>query len=243
MDIYANTSNLIGSRDILYIKYVDDYTFFSLIGDVKNKSILDIGCGSGEHTRIFKNMGAAHVAGMDCMLEMVELAQKQEELSPLGIQYLHKDMFSPEIVGNFDLVVAFSVLSQAPTCEHLLKTCQTAANNLKSGGRFIAVGLNPEQSPETYPLCEKYGFKVSLSGTLTEGATITSSFCIDGNDLVDQDYYLSHATYEWALRTAGFKVINWHSPMVSPEGIQKAGLEFWQDFIQHKMNIYLACVK
>lgn len=243
MDSYPNTPNLICSRDILYIRYVDDYTFFSLIGDVKNKSILDIGCGSGEHTRIFKSMGASHVAGMDCMLEMVEFARKQEELYPLGIQYLHKNMFIPEIVGNFDLVVAFSVLSQAPTREYLLKTCQMAAHNLKSGGRFIAVGMNPAQPPETYPLCEKYGFKPSLSGTLTEGATITTTLCIDGHDVVDHDYYLSHACYEWALRTAGFHVINWHSPVVSPEGIQKSGLEFWQDFIQHKMSIYLACVK
>ncbi|MBF0389187.1 MAG: class I SAM-dependent methyltransferase [Desulfamplus sp.] len=243
MEEYANASDYEGARNVLYIEYVDDYTFFKLIGDVTDKAVLDIGCGLGEHTRKLRQMGAAKVVGMDLTPDLIELARQKESACPLGIEYIQKDMCNPSVVGIFDLVVAFSVLSQAPTREHLLRACQMAAGNLKSGGRFIAVGLNPEQNPETYPLCEKYGFKVSLSGNLTEGAMITSNLHIDGNDLIFKDYYMSHAIYEWALRTAGFQVIRWHSPLVSPEGVRQFGSEFWQDFIQCQMSLYIECVK
>jgi SAM-dependent methyltransferase len=57
------------------------------------------------------------------------------------------------------------------------------------------------------------------------------------------DYYLSKETYEWAFRTAGFSEIRWHSPRVSAEGIEKLGLEFWQDFLDYQPMIAIECIK
>ncbi|MEH2208813.1 MAG: hypothetical protein V7K53_32885 [Nostoc sp.] len=99
------------------------------------------------------------------------------------------------------------------------------------------------------------------------------------------NYYLSKATYEWALISAGFKEILWHHPivdflhksgkreggrakgsvlspspltftlfpslakstfargLVSPEGIQKFGSEFWQDYIDYPDTIGITCLK
>lgn len=115
--------------------------------------------------------------------------------------------------------------------------------NLRARGRFLVAGLNPELSPATYPLFEKYGYKVSASGPLEEGAIITVIVSSDDKQLVYQDYYHSHADYEWALQTAGFQAIRWRRPMVSPEGLQQFGQEFWRDYIECQYGIYLECVR
>jgi len=77
------------------------------------------------------------------------------------------NMFVPEKLDVFDLVVAFSVLSVVPTKGNVLNACRTLTMNLKQGGRFVMVGLNPQQAPEAHPLSEKYGFKV-LNSTLVK---------------------------------------------------------------------------
>ncbi len=224
-------------------KHVDDYTFFNMVGEVTGKTILDIGCGPGVYTRPLKQMGAARVVGLDYAPEMIKQAQAEETRSPLGIEYILGDMFAPVRLGSFDLAVASFILGLAPTREHLLKACQMVHSNLRARGRFLVAGLNPELSPATYPLFEKYGYKVSASGPLEEGAIITVVVSSDDKQLVYQDYFHSHADYEWALQTAGFQAIRWRRPMVSPEGLQQFGQEFWRDYIECQYGIYLECVR
>ncbi|MDZ8258591.1 hypothetical protein [Nostoc sp. ChiQUE01b] len=65
----------------------------------------------------------------------------------------------------------------------------------------------------------------------------------DGESISIDNYYLSQATYEWALMSAGFKEIRWHHPIVCPKGIEKFGSEFWQDYIDYPDMIGITCLK
>ncbi len=223
--------------------YVDEHTFFSILGDLTGKSILDLGCGEGIYTRKLKQRGARRVVGVDISEEMIELARQEEVREPLGIEYIVGNMFELGEIGSFDLVVACYVISAFPTKEQLLKTCQTISKNLKPTGRFVAVNVNLEMPPNLYHLCEKYGFNVSIFEPLQEGTTISSTFLIDGEKYSVEDYYLSRLTYEWTFQTVGFKEIHWHGPMVSPEGVREFGKKFWQDFLDHQISVYIECVK
>jgi len=80
-------------------------------------------------------------------------------------------------------------------------------------------------------------------GTLREGTPITLTFSFDGQQFSFDNYYLSQATYEWAFRTVGFKEVRWHQPMLSPEGVQKFGKEFWQDFLDYLPIVGIECLK
>ena len=113
--------------------------------------------------------------------------------------------------------------------------CQTVYINLKPGGRFVTINDNLQQCPESYGICEKYGYTKSISKTLQEGTPITLTFRTPGdNKTVSFDnYYLSKETYEWAFQTVGFEEIHLHQPIVSSEGIQEFDLEFWQDFLEY----------
>ena len=222
---------------------VDLHTYFNLLGDLADKSILDLACGEGAYTRKFKPMGAARVVGVDISPKMIELARREEAKEPLGIEYIVCDVLELGTIGSFNLVVASYLLNYAQTKEELLKMCQTIYANLKSGGRFVSINNNLEQSPESYAICEKYGFTKSISEPLQEGTPIALTFFVDGDKFSFDNYYLSQATYEWAFRTAGFKEIRWHKPIVSPEGIRKFGQEFWQDFLDYAPMIGIECLK
>jgi toxoflavin synthase len=146
-------------------------------------------------------------------------------------------------IGSFDLVVASYLLNYAQTKEELLTMCQIIYANLKPGGRFVCINENLEQSPESYSICEKYEYTKSISEPLQEGTPITLTFFVNGDKFSFDNYYLSQATYEWAFRTAGFKEIRWHKPIVSPEGIREFGEEFWQDFLKYAPMIGIECLK
>jgi 2-polyprenyl-3-methyl-5-hydroxy-6-metoxy-1,4-benzoquinol methylase len=229
--------------DLRYMVYVDTYTHFWLIGDVKGKSVLDIGCGRGGDCRRLKRMGAKHVVGVDAFANMIQLAQHEEARDPLGIEYRVMDMMTPQKIGEFDLVVGFSVVSVAPTREALFSTFQTIAMNLKPGGRFVTVGLNPEQPPETYRLVDKYGFRIVNPPPVKEGDLLNAIAVVDGEEIIFDDYYFTLATYNEGLAAAGFSQVTWHEPQISPEGIAQFGHSFWQDFIDSRVSIYLECVK
>src|SRR5262245_53936637 len=67
------------------------YSFLQLIGDVKGKRVLDVGCGDGHYTRILRKAGAAEVVGIDISDRMIKLAREQEARQSLGIEYRVED--------------------------------------------------------------------------------------------------------------------------------------------------------
>ena len=222
---------------------IDVHTYFHLLGDIAGKSILDLGCGEGFYPRKFKQKGAATVVGVDISEKMIELARQEEAREPLGIEYIVRDVLELGKIGSFDLVVASYLLNYAQTKEQLLQMCQTIYANLKPGGRFVSINDNSEQSPESYLSSEKYGFIKNISGSLQEGVPITYIIYVDDQTFSFDNYYLSRATYEWAFRTVGFTEIHWHQPMVSPEGVQEFGRDFWQDFLDYAPIVGIECLK
>ena len=224
-------------------RYIDKYTYFNLLGDLAGKSILDLGCGEGLYTRLFSHSGATRIVGVDISPKMIELAKQEEAREPLGIEYIVANVCELGQIGSFELVVSSYLLNHCQTKEQLLLMCQTIYANLKPSGRFVAINDNVAQSPESYPICEKYGLTKSISEPFQEGTPITVTFCVDGQKFSVYDYYLSRDTYEWAFRTAGFKEIRWHQPIVSPKGLQELGQEFWQDFLDYQPMVGIECLK
>lgn len=229
--------------DIYY--YVETYTYLSQLGDLSGKSILDLGCGDGIHSRNFKKKGASRVVGVDISTQMLELARAEEAKEPLGIEYILSDMCELGKIDAFDVVAAAFSINHAQTKEHLRQMCQTIYDNLKPGGQFVALNNNLGLSPESYECLEKYGYYRNKDlGDFEEGMPIPSlAFEVNGEQVVIDDCYLSQETYEWAFQEVGFKRVNWYKPMVSPEGIEKWGQEYWQDFLDHPPMRLIECQK
>lgn len=231
------------SKELPFRLHIEAYTFFNLLGDLNGKSLLDLACGEGFYTRQFKLKGAARVVGVDNSDKMIELARQEEASQQQEIEYIVRDVLELGEIGSFDLVVAAYLLNYAQTKEQLLKMCQSIFANLKPGGRFVTLNNNSEQPPASYPITEKYGFIKSVDEPLTEGTPIKYTFKVDGEKFSFDNYYLSQATYESALRSVGFKEVRWQKPTVSPDGVRQEGQEFWQDFLNYAPMVGIECVK
>lgn len=233
------------SKQLPFRLHIEAYTYFNLLGNLVGKSILDLACGEGFYTRQFKLQGAAQVIGVEISEKMIELARQQEVRQPQEIEYILADVFELEKIGDFDLVVASYLLNYAQTREQLLKMCQSIFTNLKKGGRFVTINNNDSQPPTSYLITEKYGFIKSIDSPLAEGTPIKYTYKISETDqkFSFDNYYLSTATYEWAFRSVGFKEIHWQKPIVSPQGVEEFGQEFWQDFLDCVPIIGIECLK
>lgn len=225
--------------------YVETYTYFSQLGDLQGKSILDLGCGEGIHSRNFKKNGAARVVGVDISPKMIELARAEEAEEPLGIEYIVSDMCELGQIDTFDLVGAAFSINHAQSPEQLRQMGQTIYDNLKPGGRFVALNNNVALSPESYNRLEKYGYYRNKDlSDFQEGMAVPSlAFEVNGEEIVIDDYYLSQETYEWAFKEVGFNTVNWYKPMIAPEGIEKWGQEYWQDLLDHPPMRLIECQK
>ena len=86
-----------------------------LLGDLRDRDVLDAGCGEGYNTRLLARAGA-RMTGVDISERMIALAEEAERATPLGIRYVRTsytllEMFSP---GSFDAVVSFMALMDGP---------------------------------------------------------------------------------------------------------------------------------
>jgi toxoflavin synthase len=99
--------------------------------------------------------------------------------------------------------------------------CQNIFANLKAGGRFVTINNNDSQPPSSYLTTQKYGFIKSIDSPLIEGIPIKYTISAIDQKFSFLNYYLSKATYEWALRSVGFKEVRWQKPIVSPQGVEE----------------------
>ena len=77
----------------------------SMMPDLKGKRVLDLGCGYGEHCKLFVDRGAERVVGIDISKKMLEIA-KTENSDP-KIEYRNMPMENLNALNEtFDVAVS-----------------------------------------------------------------------------------------------------------------------------------------
>jgi 2-polyprenyl-3-methyl-5-hydroxy-6-metoxy-1,4-benzoquinol methylase len=223
--------------------HIEQYTLLRLVGDLTGKSVIDLACGEGYYTRLLRQAGAARVVGVDLSHEMIGLADAQEALDPLGIEYRVSDVKALDAAGEFDVAVAAYLLNYAQTAEELTAMCRAVAGVLKPGGRFVTVNSSPTDPPENFDAGRPYGFTKRLIGEFVEGAPIVWQFFLPSGTLEITNYQLSVSTMEEAFRAAGLHDVRWHAPEVSPEGEAEFGHEHWAAFLRQPPVTFITCVR
>lgn len=104
-----------------------------LLGDVKGKTILDAGCGTGYLSRMLAARGAK-MTGVEPAESMFNYAVFKEKENPLGIIYLQEDLSEYHSKEKFDVVVSNMVLMDIPDYETAMRNC---INVIKPSGTFI----------------------------------------------------------------------------------------------------------
>ena len=223
-----------------------EFAFQQRVGQVAGRSVLDLACGDGSHTRSYRQRGAARVVGLDLSENMIALAREDEQAEPCAIEYVVGDAREPGKLGDFDLVTATFLLHYAASGDELLGMCCRVHENLKPGGRFIALNMNVLQWRELdVGSFAKYGISWrSVSEPLQEGGTVRYT-TMSGERRVEFDnYFLPWSTYQWALETAGFQSIEVQESLpLSPALEQQLGREHWAYVLEHPPFMIIECRK
>src|SRR5579884_620446 len=77
---------------------------FREAGDVRGKSVLDVGCGSGIYVVSFAQRGARRIVGLDFSRNMLDLAERAVERHGVGsrCEFRHVDFMEAEFDETFD---------------------------------------------------------------------------------------------------------------------------------------------
>ncbi len=118
-----------------YREELNNPATFSLIGDIKGATALDLACGEGHNTRILARKGAK-VIGVDSSKKLIDYARRSEATEKLGIAYYVNDACNLREFQNnyFDLVTCFMALQDIENYEQAVAE---AARVLKNKGRFV----------------------------------------------------------------------------------------------------------
>ena len=125
-----------------HIKYVTlDLAKFLKLDDLKNTSVLDIGCGSGVHDVGFYNLGCRNLTAIDFDLDsIVATKYNLEKFCPDAKFKVHQgDILSEEIkfLGRFDIVYSWGVLHHTGN----LKAALNNSASLVADEGFLAIAL------------------------------------------------------------------------------------------------------
>ena len=231
-DEYSRTATL---------KRAERYSVGRMVGALQGERVLDLACGSGFYTRLLKQRGAGEVMGVDISSEMIRLANQQEQAEPLGVTYQEYDVLALPNLGPFDLITGIWLFCYPDAKDQMLRMFQRVYANLVSGGRFVAFTANPafdiNRSNST-----KYGFTIKTQRLQGDRYEFDAEFATNPPTPVSA-YRWKQASYEWAIREAGFKEFSWCPSEPSPEDLEHYGIDYWQDWFDNCWCIGLACRK
>ena len=207
-----------------------------LLGNVKGKLVLDIGCGDGHFSSMIAKKGA-EVVGYDISQKQIELAKETEKKVNLGMEFFYstpQDFFSPI---KFDKAISNMVLFYAKDENELLSFFKSAFKHLKNKGEFIAILVNAE-----YKRLGEIHYNRRI--TRIKGKKMKSDFFINNEYAFSSEYnFFSKKDYESAAAKAGFKSLKWAKLEISPEGIKKMGKKFWEGYYEDCLYATLIATK
>ncbi len=113
-----------------------------LIGSVKDKKILDLGCGDGRYSIIFAKKGAK-VIGIDFSKYQLEIAKRVN--SHVDVKYIQGDVSKLVSIKNksIDIIFMNLVVPDLDNIKKLFRVFSEAARVINSKGKFIFSVMHP----------------------------------------------------------------------------------------------------
>ena len=119
-----------------YKEILETPFLLKLTGNVKNKKVLDFGCGPGVHAKFLAKRGAK-VTGIDNSKESIILARKESPKSEFFVGDVEKLPFKS---NEFDIVFSAMILGHFKNWNKILKEVNRV---LKKNGIFVFSIYNP----------------------------------------------------------------------------------------------------
>lgn len=199
-------------------------TLLSALGDLRGRSVLDVGCGTGFYARLFHDLGAARVTGVDSAGEMIGYARHVEAREPRGIEYAQHDAATLPVLGEFDVVTAVWLLGYADDVAALDVMIGNLTANVAPGGRLVVLVPNPDVDWDLIGQYGRYGYEITRTGPV--GVKQPVRVHVLGDPPFDFDsFFWEGGVFDGALGRAGLLDVT-RRPCVTPD--DGRGDEFWE---------------
>jgi toxoflavin synthase len=212
-------------------------TILSLAKPIKNKIVVDVGCGDGFYTFIFSK-DAKKVFGIDNSKEQIELAKNSKQTN---VEFILGDMSKMDFPKS-DMINAPYVLGYLKTKKDLIILFTKFYKSLNPSGKVIGLIDAPKSLIHNN---QKFGSIKRVKGNeLREGENIEINLYDSNKKIVTlHAYYHTKEIIYDSLRQAGFSKIMWHKPIISRQGIDKYGKKFWEEYLENCDIAYFTAKK
>ena len=209
--------------------------FREALPSIRDKRVLDIGCGYGWHCRYFAEMGAKEVVGIDISEKMIARAREMTNDPRISYSVVALEDFTNE-PHSFDLVISSLAL-------HYVSDLKVAFSNvnslLKTGGNFCYSTEHPIfTSREKQDWCYDVNGNVlhwPVDGYFIEGKRNTNFL---GANVTK--YHRTIESHFQALQSSGFGVDRLIEPVPSEDEIKKRG---WENELRRPMMLLMVATK
>jgi ubiquinone/menaquinone biosynthesis C-methylase UbiE len=132
---------LISLEDVHYGPISSGELELKLLGNVKGKDVLEIGCGGGQNAIVLKKWGARSV-GLDISDEQIRFARKLAQKEGAKVPFYVGNMEDLTIFHNdsFDVVLSSFAIGYADDLE---KTFNEVSRVLRKNGLFVFADVHP----------------------------------------------------------------------------------------------------
>jgi len=129
------------------------------IPDLKGKTVLDVGTGSGYFAFEFAKMGAKRVVAISDVIDEIHYASN--ELMGTNVEFLQKDLYTlDENFGKFDLVFCSQVYQHIPD----IFTATEKIFSVTGEQAIFAINVIADHSWDTAPVAIFGGFQTDFQG-------------------------------------------------------------------------------
>ncbi len=186
----------------------------AMLPDLHGKSILDIGCGMGQHAKQYSDMGARSVLGIDISEKMLEYAAKN--FCADNITY--RQMALEDICGldqTFDLVTSSLVFDYVEDFDELMRNVYAL---MKDDAEFVF--------SMSHPMATAYDGQYPRYTRAESGERLyanINNYFVEGQRKITwvvDDYELYHRTFSSILNSlikAGFMIEECRESQISNE--------------------------
>ncbi len=123
----------IRSNEINFNNCIETPILLSMLPDLQGRTILDIGCGMGQHAKQYSDMGAKSVLGIDISEKMLEYAGKYNSADNITYRQMALEDIG-RFSEQFDLVTSSLVFDYVEKFDELMNNVYSI---MKDGSHFV----------------------------------------------------------------------------------------------------------
>lgn len=229
---YQDVSNRYDRVKNLPYAMVERETICSGLGDLTGKRVLDIACGTGYYSRLYRKLGAASVVGVDIVPDMVDIARDIEARAPLGITYEVADLTTMGRLGEFDVVTPIWALPYATTVDEYHTMTRNCAANLAPGGRLVALCDNPDIDVDGMSGYARYGLSITPKDHVGDLRVVEIRMDVEP-PVAFTGFHWRSDLVEKAMADAGLVDVRRHQVVAPGHTPDEPGAGYWAAIIEN----------